>query len=36
MLGKFAKHVPELRERLHSARPTENGQDGPSAGPHQH
>jgi hypothetical protein len=31
LLGELAKHVPELR----AARPTENGNDGPSAAPHQ-
>jgi hypothetical protein len=28
LLAKLARHVPELRDRLHAARPTENGQDG--------
>jgi hypothetical protein len=33
LLADLARHVPELRDRLHAARPTENGQDGPSGGP---
>jgi hypothetical protein len=33
LLAELAKHVPELRDRLRAAQPTENGKDGPSAGP---
>jgi hypothetical protein len=33
LLGELSKHVPELRDRVRAARPTENGKDGPSAGP---
>jgi hypothetical protein len=34
LLAELSRHVPELRDQLRAARPTENGPDGPSAGPH--
>jgi hypothetical protein len=34
LLAELSKHVPQLRERLRTAQPIENGKDGPSAGPH--
>jgi hypothetical protein len=35
LLAELSKHDPELRDRLRAARPTENGQDGRSAGAHR-
>jgi hypothetical protein len=34
LLGELSRHGPTLRDRLRAACPTENGQGGPSAGPH--